>query len=496
MTTAAVRPPANPGAVERSTQASWLEFAIVWVTVSAGVYLLGEYLFAHGFISLNLVFFAEKAQLALSGSPPRLVNIGFVYPPLSFGLMMPFFTNPILAQAVISGLTVAGVFRFLDLHVASGLVRRLAKAYVLASPTFLFLTVENYSYLLLAVLLALAVLYIGLHLDYGYSLHLFMAGGLYGLTFFIDFRTIWLLIVLVPSISGPLLRRSIPHAISVSLTIALPFIFMASAWIYVNWIFLGNGLGFIFGRSSFFRTFAADPTIAAVAWDPVATLVYSIKLLVIMLPVIACYFVGLALVRSNQPSFQISTMVIYGFPVLFMVLTLYTGMFAPSVSFLAIFLLTMFFEIHRMRPSRWLPIVMLVTFCCSFLAPIYSPNREERDFARALYTGRIVPNIAEFEAVANCLQAHPGGRILADDTIFYPVVFLVGDASRFILPFEYEYDTIVANPVEFARIVIAARRGATDTVASIHPTIEQGWLPGYHAILTEPDYIVFERSEP
>ena len=121
---------------------------------------------------------------------------------------------------------------------------------MLLSPIFMFLTVENYGFLLLAVLLALAVFYLGRYIDYGYSLYLFAAGTLYGLTFFIDFRTIVLLLVLVPAIVAPLYRKSLPQAISVSLTIALPLVFMAAAWIYVNWIFLGDGLAFVSGRSS------------------------------------------------------------------------------------------------------------------------------------------------------------------------------------------------------------------------------------------------------
>ena len=53
-----------------------------------------------GFLSSSLVFFAEKGALALHGLPPRLVNLGFVYPPLSFLLQLAFPT-PLIGQAVI-----------------------------------------------------------------------------------------------------------------------------------------------------------------------------------------------------------------------------------------------------------------------------------------------------------------------------------------------------------------------------------------------------------
>ena len=485
--------PPRLGAGTRTALASYVEFTIVWAAISAGLYMLGEYLFAHGFISLNLLFFAEKARLAIAGEPPRLVNIGFVYPPLSFILMMPF-NNPVVAQAVIAGATLTGVFRFLDHRVTDDTRRRIAKSYMLISPVFLFLTVENYGFLLLAVLLALAVFYLGRYIDYGYSLYLFAAGTLYGLTFFIDFRTIVLLIVLIPAVVAPLYRKSLPQAISVSLTIALPLIFMAAAWIYVNWIFLGDGLAFVSGRSSFFRTFVADTELLSLSGDAFATLAYAAKLLVISLPVTCCYFVGLGLLRSNVSAYLLPTWAIYCFPIVMMSTTLYAGIFAPAVSFLSFFLLTFFFELPRMRRSKILVASMIVSFAFSFIGPLYSPNSEERQFTQAIFTGHVQPNIDEYEQVSGYLLQHEGGRILVDDTIFYPVVYLVNEPRRFILPYQYDFDTALANPRAMARFVVGSRNAHADGITSIHQTIADGYLRDYNLVFSTKNYFIFERK--
>ena len=57
----------------------------------------------YGYTHSKLTFFAEKALLATEGKPPRLENIGFVYPPLAF---VPFLLikNPTVVPALVSAM--------------------------------------------------------------------------------------------------------------------------------------------------------------------------------------------------------------------------------------------------------------------------------------------------------------------------------------------------------------------------------------------------------
>lgn len=490
---AADAPRLVPPAASRPGAVAAAGFAVAWAALSSGYYLFAEYLFRHGFLALNLMFFAEKAALATSGAPPRLVNVGFVYPPLSFVLMLPFH-DPVVAQAVIAGAVVAGIFRFLDGRVPESGVRRLAKAYVLCSPLFLYPAVENYGFLLLAVLLALAVLNIGRYLDYGYSLYVFGAGVLYGLTFFIDFRTIFLLVVIVPAVYVPLARRSHAQALCVALALSVPVLFMAGSWMYVNWVFLGDGLAFVYGKGSFFRTQIVPPEVLAAGGDPFATAVLLGRWILASLPVTAAYFAGAALLRAGRSAYLIPTWILYGLPLAFVGLSLYAGVFAPYTSVLLLFVLVLIYELPRMRRTRLLAAMLALSFVCSFAAPLVSANAEERTFARALLTGSVAPNLTEYRAVADALSAHGDGPVLLDDTIFYPVIFLTGEPQRFILPYQYEYETALANP-RLARYVVASRHDTSDALTATHPTIADGTLPGFAVVATTAHYLVFARSE-
>ena len=156
--------------------------------LSIGYYLIISGLERQGYVGLSLAFFGEKGALALHGLPPRLVNVGFVYPPLSYLLQLGF-ASVLVGQAVISGVIVAGVLDFLQRQTTGRVLRGLAQIYVLASPVFLLLTITDHTTLLFALMLAASVHYITRFLRDDYSLYLFVGSTLLGLTFFVDFRS-------------------------------------------------------------------------------------------------------------------------------------------------------------------------------------------------------------------------------------------------------------------------------------------------------------------
>jgi len=56
----------------------------IFLTLFALTSFISNTLYQHGYIHLNILFYAEKALLAKAGEPPRLENLGFVYPPFAF----------------------------------------------------------------------------------------------------------------------------------------------------------------------------------------------------------------------------------------------------------------------------------------------------------------------------------------------------------------------------------------------------------------------------
>jgi hypothetical protein len=466
-------------------------FFCVAAVLSIGYYLIISGLERQGYVGLSLAFFGEKGALALHGLPPRLVNVGFVYPPLSYLLQLGFPTV-LVGQAVISGVIVTGILDFLQRQVADRVLRLLAQAYVLASPVFLLLTITDHSTLLFALMLAASVHYITRFLRDDYSLYLFVGSTLLGLTFFVDFRSAALLIAIVPAAAIPLWRRSRAQAISVALTIAVPTIFFALAWSYVNWIFLGDPFAYAHGRGSLFRTFPETPALLAAAGDPLQTLKLAGLALLTSLPVTLPYFVGLASMRGGRAAYTIPAVVVYASPIVFIVASIYGGLYQPTIALLALFVLVFLFSLDAIKPSIGLTAAVAISLAASFYAPFVAPLSGERAFGNALIgRGETDANLTPFRTLA----AHVGtdGPILIDDSALYPLVYVLGSAARFILPYQYEYASVLSNPGLFVKYVVVARR-ADDTIYALYPGAEFGRMPGFHEYYRSLQFIVFQRD--
>jgi hypothetical protein len=467
-------------------------FVVAATLLAALYYALASSLERAGYVSANLAFLGEKAALGLHGLPPRLPNVGFVYPPLSYLLELPF-PNVLIGGTVIAGILIAAVLDFLEhARIAGRVAMRIAQAYVVVSPMLLYLAVEDTSALIFALLLAGSIHFIERFLRNDYSLDLFVGSTLFGLTVFIDFRSIALLLAIVPAAALPRWRRSRSQAVSVALTIAVPTVFFALALSYVNWVFLGDPFAYIHGRGSIFRTFPLTPDLLAAAGNPLQTARTAFAALVVTLPVTLPYFVGLVTLRRGRAVYAIPATVVYASPLLFVVFAIYSGLYRPTIELLALFILVVVFSLDGIRPTRWFTAALALSFVASCVAPFVSSAPEERTFAQALIghapaDGNLVP----FRHIAERLGTH--GLILMDDTVLYPLVYVSPSADRFVLPYQYGFASALSNPQAFVQYVVVARSTA-DEVYALYPGAEFGRLPGFHVIDRQAQSITFERD--
>ncbi|MGH7755364.1 MAG: hypothetical protein ACREM8_03645 [Vulcanimicrobiaceae bacterium] len=485
---------ADPTGAFSRRSARLVAFALVAASLGSLYYVLATTLFAHGFAAANLMFFGEKAELALHGMPPRLINLGFVYPPLSFLLLLPF-GNPFVAQAAIAGVVIATLIQFLDRRPIDGRLRWLAKAYLIGSPLVLFETVEDYSALLFNVLFAFSVYWFARYLDRRFSLDLFFAALLLALTFFVDFRSMLAAVIVVPAMTLPFIRRSPSHALAIALAVALPLGFFATAWMYVNWIFLGDALAFVHGRGSFFRSFSHDPALLLAAGNVGQTVRATFAELAATLPVTLPYFVGLICLRDRRApgGARLPQLALYLAPVAVLGLSIYFGAYRSSFTLMTLFVFTFIVLLDRMYPSRWLTIAFALALGTSFIVPAISAQTEEREFARGIYSAKVAPNLDEFRGLAAMLAgASPRARILTDDTDLFPLIYLIDAPERFILPYQYEFSSALSKPVAFARYVVVSRT-SDDAIARLYPAVERGELPGFRELARTRRFIAFVR---
>jgi hypothetical protein len=473
------------------TRMHLVAFVVVALIISASYYMLVSGLERRGYLAPDLVFFGEKSALALHGLPPRLVNVGFVYPSLSFLLQLAFPT-PLIGQAVISGVAITAVLEFLRVRVADRTLRAIAQAYVLVSPVFLYLATEDFGTLLFALMLAASVHFITRFLRNDYSLDLFAGSTLLGLAFFQDFRSAALLIAIVPAAAIPLWRNARPQAISVGLTLVVPTAFFVMAWSYVNWVFVGDPLAYVHGQNSFFRTLTATPALFAAAGNPLQTLRLTGLALFASLPVTLPYFIGFGRLRGGRAAYTVPAIVVYGSPIVFIAFAIFGGAYHPSIAVLALFLLILFFSLDALKPSRALTAAVAFSLAASFVAPFVSPDTAEHAFADALIgRGAPVANLAPYRQLAAHIDS--SGQILMDDSTLYPLVDVLGSPQRFVLPYQYEFATALSNPAPFVRYIVVARR-SDDRIYALYPAAEFGRLPHFHVRYRRSDAIVFERD--
>ncbi len=93
----------------------------------------------------------------------------------------------------------------------------------------------------------------------------------------------------------------------------------------------------------------------------------------------------------------------------------------------------------------------------------------------------------------------PGEMVLADDTRAFPVVFIDKHPERFVLPYQYEYETVLSSPQLFVRYVVAylgtPLGGVSDRIAGRYPEVVYEKLKGFAFSGRFGDFVLFQRIE-
>ena len=443
-----------------------------------------------GYVHLNLLFYAEKVLLAREGDPPRLENIGFVYPPLAF---LPFWVvkDYLLVSPLVSAFVLTAFLTFL-LHRCQAPVYALL-ILLLLNPLLLFLAVYRFEVLTFYLLLTMSVVMLVLHMERGYSLYLFVGGFLFGLCFFLDFRSLFLIPFLVFAIYLSTKEKSLGYRLALMIVKLAPIVFFSFAWLYLNWIFTESPFTFIKSPYSFFKSEPLDPSLLSVRGNLLKTLEYTTIKLLNYLPIILPYLLVLFSLRKYRYMYLTPVFLIYLSPVILMMLSVYFSTFFPAYYHTVLFLLfaITFQATFGIKASRSLVLAFIISFLSSWLLPLVSKEENERNFVRFLITGEIKSNLESYKKVAQVLK--DCDKVLLDDAGGFPIVYLVGDPKKFYLPYMYEYYTVLSYPEIFADCLIVDKANANDKVMVRFPKASMGFLKGYSLIYEDERYNVFRR---
>lgn len=454
------------------------------VYYSINVFFFLDYEYIHS----KLTFFAEKALLATEGKPPRLENIGFVYPPLAF---IPFLLvkNPVVVPALVSAVA-SGLLVFILMKEKDSFLYVLL---LLFNPLYLFLASQRFDVLLFYILLSFSVFFALKHLESGYSIYAFAFGLIFGLTFFVDFRSLFLLPVFALGIYLSTNGKTSHYRLAILLVKLTPIIFFLLSWIYLNWIFTEDPFHFIKSPYSFFRG-EDGYTYSSSLLD---SLNITFKFLFYNMPLILPYIIVFIYLARYKLLYSIPFLLFYILPVLLVYFSVYFGLFVPSFHQIILFLIFAFmFERFTKKDVRlMLNLSMFISFILSFIFPIKSLELNERYFIRALLFNEKPKNLltkGEEIKMANLIKEMDCKNILADDAYSFEVVFFHGEAKSFILPYNYEYYTYLSYPYYRVDCILIDKRDKRGPLSARFPRAKEGFLRGYFLVYEGERYMLYK----
>jgi hypothetical protein len=466
-------------------------FVAIFVLLSS----IAKTAYEHGYLHLNLLFYAEKALLGMEGDPPRLENIGFVYPPFSF-LPFLFVSDYIIAPSLVSAILLTLFILFMQKRNQDSGIYFLS-AFLLLNPLVLFLSIYRFETLLFYLLLTFSVIILISYLKEGFSIYLFLSGILFGLCFFLDFRSLFLIPIFAWIVYISTREREISYRLAILIVKLSPIIFFLLAWLYLNWIFTDSPFTFILSSYSFFTyfTYGAVETLAE-SKSIFGAIKYTTMQLIYYFPMILPYFLVLFNLKSYKLLYLMPVYMIYLSPVILVLLSVYFSIFFPAYYYTVLFLMfaLAFQVICDTKVPKSLIFTLVLSLMCSWVQTLGSEEENEKNFTRFLLAGSVTANLTEYSKVTKILKEENCQKILIDDISGFPIVTFLEDPKRFYLPYMYEYNTVLSYPKSFADCVVVDRSNPRDKILMRFPSSGKGFLKGYLLIYEGEKYNVFRKD--
>ncbi|MBI9091554.1 MAG: hypothetical protein JEZ12_20270 [Desulfobacterium sp.] len=479
---------------------------LICLLLSGGFTLLNYYLYQQGFASKILLYLGEKSLLTYHGNPPRLENMGFANPPLPH-----FFTllirNPFVASAIVGSIIATSMMMALyRVHQEKKISRSLfifLFLYVALSPLSLFTFSQQMPTALLIGLLLLIYHHLYLYCQQGISYNLFMFGLLSALVFLTEFQAVLLIFIFTFSLVCNAFCDKPLMGLSIVFTGLFPVVFFAVSWCYLNWLFLGDPFHFISYWSSALEPLLSFPEKMIHSQTAYGALLTSFRLCYenafLLLPYYL-FIVWMIISPKFMKTIECVTGSILIAPFFLLYIQLFTNFVELNQFFFLIFVVSaVSIRIHLHDQlkgtifSALFTCSMGVSLCMSFWLPFHHPSSEEKIFAEFLLGNETNGNLDNYRNLID--ELHPNGKILLDDTVNYPLVFIVNDPQRFVLPYEYEFDMVLSFPAQFIRYLVVSDLSSIDAVQGRYPMATNGYVPDFSLLGQFGNLFLYEVSK-
>lgn len=501
--------PALPSSVSHSI---WLFFLL-----SAGLglcqFLINISLLDMGVLSDININFGARAMLAYDGAPPKLENIGGIYPPIPYFLVL-IFRDPIMACAMAGGAVQAAIVCLINGFRKTGTIGRLTEficiVCIMFLPQLLFVFTQRIDLGLTLCAFTLTMWSLRRVELYGRTYHLTLCSLCMALLYLCDTATLPLCLLFAPYIArqGLKIHNSI---IAVLVLTYLPLVFFALIQTPISLLFIGKTDPFAQWRdllliSQSIEMIENRPGQGSIMAAAMETCRRLSDISYLLAPWAVAWLI--ALVRGGWR--LLITMHKYLLaPLVYCTWSLYlgTGLFERASSAFLIFsaqallLVTADFSLFTTQntvkknksTSFIVGLGMILGLAGGWVDMMHSPDRAEQQFVRALlYQQRDT----RLDGIFKMLDVVDGtkGKILMDTEHNMSLIFFSGTPRRFLLPYQLDYEMGLSLPVSYVDYVVVYADPACDGIARKHPSVMHKTLAGFSCVAAHGKRLVFKRQ--
>lgn len=483
---------------------SWLLFlGLVLLYIGLNMWLSGN-----GFISDFDMHRWSKAMTSLDADEFRIEHIGLLYPhgpiyllALLYGLLG---IDSVQAAAASSAMLVALMFGLWNRHLwhkGYPLITRIALITLLAFHPFSLWAASSGLHNALVLLTFYLFCYgcylvISIHDLRAIVLTAFMLATL----FFVDERTFFLFIALLPLIPFLAPRRMLGHSlIGIYSILVFPLMIAAIGWGYLNWVFHSNPWEFLQVPEASFRGalshIASSPWLSRMGGEWLAPTGWSLGFVLLAFPILPWL-----LWRYRHYSTRLTAaLALFLHPVI-------AATLATSVFFLPDLLSILFLQVAAvmaiilLMPRPHHTALMLILLAAGnlggWMALSGLPSHETHIWNQAL-EGKLRSNDTRLTELGDWLK-EANQQTLMDDRLLYRAIVTRGHAHNLVLPFTYQFKNEMKRPYPVIGQIVVANPNrpiaAQDRVTQQFPDLYWHGAPGYSLVYDTSEWRVWRKS--
>lgn len=475
-----------------------VHFVLLALCAFTAFYSLLNGLLEQNFAPENLVYFGEKAQIALRGVNPKFENLFFITPILPYTLTL-IMGDPFIMAALVGSIGYTSLlfclYRLYEKQQISAPVCLVILLYITFSPSFLFIYLMAPNRLILYALLILSIYFLRRYYAERLSSQLFMFGLSFGIFCQNLIQTPWAWFICLPALVAITYSQNRPQ-FPIFVAAYFPTFVFITAPPFLAFIFFGH-----INMNTIFQTPLETYRIAP---NANISMVLTFEYLLIVLKGFALMLLPYWIFWLRIPQFEAKTVFITFLiiPLLFLIVRIHEDTFYFSSSQMTLFILfsillfTRSFGL-RFETNKWISLLLIGAYSVSFVANIIietkSTDAIERGFIRAFFGLPVEPILKDAQTIARYLKKNPG-TILADDDIAYPVVYFVDDPKRFILPYRNAFATVLSQPNQFVDYILTSQTPEHDLILKVYPEAIRNEIENFQPILKSGKYTLFAKN--